>query len=153
MTHPASALKERIVADMKAAMKSGDKARLATIRLMLAAIKQQEIDERIQLDDTRIVATLDKMVKQRRESIRLYDQADRADLANAERAELEVLQEYLPPPLSETEIQQFIDSAIAETGAGGIGDMGKVMAALKPRIQGRADPGLVSNLVRSLLGR
>lgn len=153
MTTAASTLKERILTDMKAAMKSGDKARLATVRLMLAAIKQQEVDERIQLDDTRIIAVLDKMVKQRRESIRLYDQAGRTDLADAERAELEVVQAYLPQPLSEIEIQQHIDSAIAETRACGIGDMGKVMSALKPRIQGRADLSLISNRVRSLLSR
>lgn len=138
---------------MKTAMKSGEKARLGTIRLILAAIKQREVDERIQLDDAQIVAVLDKMVKQRRESITLYDQAGRTDLADAERAESAVLQEYLPQALSESEVGQLIDSAIAETGAVGIADMGKVMAALKARMQGRADMAQVSNRVRGLLGR
>lgn len=148
-----SPLKERIVADMKAAMKAGEKNRLGTIRLILAAIKQREVDERVQLDDTQILIVLDKMVKQRRESISLYDQAGRTDLADGERTELAVLQDYLPQALSEVEIAQAIAAAIQETGATGIADMSRVMAALKPQLQGRADMARVSSQVRGLLGR
>lgn len=153
MNTAATPLKDRIAADMKAALKAGDKNRLGTIRLVLAAIKQREVDERVQLDDTQTILVLTKMVKQRRESIALYDQAGRADLADAERAELAVLQEYLPQAMDGSEIARLIDAAIAETGASGIGDMGKVMAALRPKIQGRADMAQVSNQVRGSLSR
>ncbi len=153
MTTSPSPLKERIVADMKAAMKAGDKSRLGAIRLILAAIKQREVDERTSLDDTQTLLVLDKMVKQRRESISLYDQAGRSDLADAERAELAVLQDYLPQALSDAEIAQAITAAIEETGASGAADMGKVMAALRPKIQGRADMAQVSSQVRGRLAR
>ena len=146
-----SPLKDRIVADMKSAMKSGAKERLGVIRLILAAIKQREVDERIELDDVQVIGVLDKMVKQRRESIAIYQQAGRPDLAAAEQQELEVLQDYLPQPLSESEIDNLVASAISETGASAISDMGKVMAALKPQLQGRADMGAVGQRVRSLL--
>ncbi len=146
-------LRERIAADMKAAMKAGDKNRLGTIRLVLAAIKQREVDERITLNDTQTVLVLDKMVKQRRESIALYEQAGRSDLATIERAELVVLQEYLPQALSDSEIADLIRNAITEVGASGPADIGKVMAALKPKIQGRADMAQVSQQVRGELVR
>lgn len=147
-----SSLKERLQADMKSAMKSGEKDRLGVIRLVMAAIKQREVDERIQLDDDQIVAVLDKMVKQRRESIVQYQSGGRADLAAVEAAEIEVIQAYLPQALSEAEIDDLIRAAIAETGAGGIAGMGKVMAVLKPKTQGRADMSAVSIRVKALLG-
>jgi uncharacterized protein YqeY len=146
-----SALKERLQADMKAAMKAGEKDRLGVIRLIMAAIKQREVDERIQLDDAQILAVLDKMVKQRRESITQFQSAGRDDLVAAEQAELGVIQEYLPQALSEEEVESLIKEALAESGASGIGDMGKVMALLKPRMQGRADMSTVSLRVKSLL--
>lgn len=145
-------LKARIQADMKAAMRSGDKPRLGVIRLILAAIKQREVDERIELDDTQILVVLDKMLKQRRESLGMYEQAGRADLANQESFEISIVQTYLPQPLSATEIESLIASAIAETGASGIKDMGKVMAILKPQLQGRADMGAVSAQIKAQLG-
>lgn len=147
-----SSLKERLQADMKSAMKSGEKDRLGVIRLVMAAIKQREVDERIQLDDDQIVAVLDKMVKQRRESIAQYQSAGRADLAAVESAEIAVIQTYLPQALGEAEIDDLIRAAIAETGAGGIAGMGKVMAVLKPKTQGRADMSAVSIRVKALLG-
>ena len=147
-----SSLKERLQADMKAAMKAGQKDRLGVIRLIMAAIKQREVDERIQLDDGQILAALDKMVKQRRESISQYQAGGRADLAAVESAEIDVIQEYLPQALSETEIDTLIGEAIAETGAAGASGMGKVMAVLKPKMQGRADMTRVSARVKSLLG-
>lgn len=147
-----SALKESLQADMKAAMKSGDRDRLGVIRMMLAAIKQREVDERVALDDAQVVALLDKMVKQRRESVAQYRAGGREDLAAAELAEIEVIQGYLPQPLSEAEIVQAIEAAITEAGGSGIGAMGKVMAILKPRLQGRADMTEVSARVRSRLG-
>lgn len=147
-----SSLKERLQADMKTAMKAGAKERLGVIRLIMAAIKQREVDERIQLDDTQVIAVLDKMVKQRRESISQYQSGGREDLAAVESAEIVVLQEYLPQALSETEIDALITAALAETGASGIAGMSKVMAVLKPQLQGRADLGAVSARVKSLLG-
>ena len=144
-------LKTRIQEDMKAAMRGGDKARLAAIRLIMAAIKQREVDERIELDDTQVTAVLDKMVKQRRESIEQYEKAGRTDLVDKEKAELEVIQTYLPEPLSEDEINTLIDEAIAETGASSIKDMGKVMGLLKPKLAGRADMGKVSGQVKARL--
>lgn len=145
-------LKARIHEDMKTAMRGGDKRRLGVVRLILAAIKQREVDERIELDDTQILAVLDKMLKQRRESLTQYEQAGRADLAEQERYEMEVVQGYLPQPLGAAEVDAMIAAAIAETGAAGIKDMGKVMAQLKPRLQGRADMGAVSALIKAKLG-
>ncbi len=132
-------------------MKSGDKKRLGVIRLMLAAIKQIEVDERIELDDTRVIAVLDKMAKQRRESITQFDQAGRDDLSEIEQAELKIIREYLPEALSEAEINQLVEQTIASTGAASIKDMGKVMGMLKPKLQGRADMGQVSQLIKSRL--
>lgn len=145
-------LKARIQEDMKDAMRSGDKRRLGVIRLILSAIKQREVDERIELDDTQVLAVLDKMLKQRRESLAQYEQAGRADLADQESFEIGVVQNYLPQPLSPAEVDALIDAAIAETGAAGIKDMGKVMGILKPQLQGRADMGTVSGQIKAKLG-
>ena len=145
-------LKQQITDAMKAAMKGGDKARLGVVRLMLAAIKQREVDERIELDDTQVLAVLDKMVKQRRDSIQQYGDAGRDDLAAQEASEIEVIQEFLPAGLSEAEIIAIIEAAIAETGAESMRDMGKVMGIVKPKVQGRADVGQVSSLVKQKLG-
>jgi len=139
------------MSDMKSSMKSGDKQRLGVIRLMLAAIKQIEVDERIEPDDTRILAVLDKMAKQRRESISHYSDAGRDDLVAVEQAEIDINQEYLPEALSEAEINDLVEQSIAATGAATIKDMGKLMAALKPQLQGRADMGKVSQLIKSRL--
>ena len=136
---------------MKSSMKSGDKSRLGVIRLMLSAIKQIEVDERIELDDSRVTAVLDKMTKQRRESISQFDKAGRDDLSAIEQAELEIIQEYLPEALSEVEINELVEQSIASTGAASIKDMGKVMGLLKPQLQGRADMGQVSQLIKSRL--
>lgn len=144
-------LKQRIQDDMKTAMKAGDKHRLGVIRLILAAVKQREVDERIQLDDTQVLAVLDKMVKQRRDSIAQYSDAGRIDLADAESAEVGVIQDYLPQALTEAEIDAMIERAVSEASATAIGDMGKVMAALKPAMQGRADMAAVSARVRTRL--
>ena len=144
-------LKSQLQADMKSSMKSGDKSRLGVIRLMLSAIKQVEVDERIELDDSRITAVLDKMAKQRRESITQFDKAGRDDLSMIEQAELEIIQEYLPEALSEAEINELVEQSIASTGAASIKDMGKVMGMLKPQLQGRADMGQVSQLIKSRL--
>jgi uncharacterized protein YqeY len=148
-----SALKDRLQVDMKAAMKAGEKDRLGVIRLIMAAIKQREVDERIQLDDTQVLAVLDKMVKQRRESIAQFRSAGRDDLVAGEQAELGVIQDYLPQAFSEAEVESLIKEALAESGASGIGDMGKIMAILKPKMQGRADMAAVSARVKSLLSR
>ncbi len=137
---------------MKSAMKGGDKPRLGVIRLLMAAIKQREVDERIELDDTQILAVLDKMVKQRRDSITQYEQAGRRELAEQEAFEITILQEYLPEALSEAEITAMIREAIQSTGAESVRDMGKVMGQLKPKMQGRADMGAVSALIKQLLG-
>lgn len=144
-------LKDRITEDMKAAMRAKDRARLSAVRLLLAAMKQKEVDERLVLTDADILAIIDKMVKQRRESIAQFEQAGRNDLAEVEKFEIGVLAGYLPPQLSEAEVVREIEGAIAETGAGGAKDMGKVMAALKPRLAGRADMGRVSGLVKARL--
>lgn len=144
-------LKQRLDADMKAAMKSQDKRRLAAIRLMLAAIKQREVDERITLDDSQVLAVLDKMTKQRRDSISQYDAAGRQELADQERFEIEVIQEYLPAPLSDYELATLIEGAISQAGASSAKDMGRVMGILKPQIQGRVDMGAVSQLIKSKL--
>jgi uncharacterized protein YqeY len=148
----AETLKQRLQADMKAAMKSGDKARLGVIRLINAAVKQREVDERIELDDDQVLAVLDKMVKQRRDSITQYEAAGREDLAATERAEVEVIQVYLPAALSDTEIDALIDEAVAATGAESMRDMGKLMGVLRPKLQGRADMGDVSQRVKARLG-
>jgi uncharacterized protein YqeY len=144
-------LKERILQDVKDAMRAKDKPRLATIRLITAAIKQREVDERIELDDTQILAVLDKMSKQRRESISQFEQAGRDDLAAQEKAELALIQEYLPEQLGEAEIEELIDAAMEQTGAASMKDMGKVMGQLKPKLQGRADMGAVSGLIKARL--
>ncbi len=135
--------------DMKASMKSGDKARLGVIRLILAAIKQIEVDERIELDDARVLVVLDKMLKQRRESIKIYREAYRVDLAEIEEAEVLVIQDFLPQALTEAEIDAMVASAIAEAGATSIKDMGAVMALLKPQMQGRADMAVVSSRIKA----
>jgi uncharacterized protein len=144
-------LKERITEDMKASMRSGDKERLGGIRLVLAAIKQREVDERIQLDDTQVLAVLDKMIKQRRESITQFEAGGRADLVAKESAELSVLQSYLPAQLAATEVENLIRAAIASTGATSMKDMGKVMAMVKPQVQGRTDMGVLSARIKTLL--
>ena len=144
-------LKDQITEDMKTAMRAKDGARLSAVRLLLAAIKQKEVDERGVLSDADVLAIIDKMVKQRRESIAQFEKAGRNDLAEVEKFEIGVLSTYLPQQLSEAEVGQAIVTAIAESGAGGAKDMGKVMALLKPRLAGRADMGRVSGLVKSKL--
>jgi uncharacterized protein YqeY len=144
-------LTDRIKEDMKAAMKGGDKTRLGVIRLILAAIKQVEVDERITLDNERVIQVLDKMLKQRRESIRQYTDAGRLDLAAIEEAEIPVIQNFLPQALTETEIDLMVKDAVAESGAESIKDMGKVMALLKAKMQGRADMAVVSNKIKAAL--
>jgi uncharacterized protein YqeY len=146
------ALKERITEDMKSAMRAGDKDRLATIRMALAGIKQREVDERITLDDPQVLAVLEKMIKQRREAIAQFASGGRADLVAKETAVIAVLQGYLPMPFSDAEIDALIGEAIAATGAASIKDMGKVMAAVRPKAQGRADMGAVSARIRQRLG-
>ena len=145
-------LKDRIQQDVKDAMRAKDKSRLAAIRLITAAIKQREVDERIELDDTQVTAVLDKMAKQRRESISQFEKAGRDDLIAQEVMELEIIQSYLPEQLGEDEINALIDSAMQATGATGIKDMGKVMGQLKPKLQGRADMSAVSALIKARLG-
>ena len=147
----ASPLKARITEDMKSAMRAGEKSKLATIRLILAAIKQVEVDTRNDLDNSQVLAVLDKMVKQRRESISQYEQAGRNELAEKEHQEITVIQEYLPEQLGEDEITSLIDEAIAATGAESMRDMGKVMGQLKPKLQGRADMGAVSARIKARL--
>ena len=146
-------LKERINEDMKTAMKARETARLSAIRLLLAAIKQREVDERIQLDDAAVLAVIDKMLKQRRDSIAQYQAAGRQDLVDVEQFEADLLQSYLPAGLSDEEIDAAVKAAVAETGAAGPGDMGKVMALLKPRLAGRADMSEVSKRVKGALSR
>ncbi len=144
-------LKQRLTDDMKTAMKSGDKDTLGVIRLVNAAIKQKEVDERIELDDAQVIAVLDKMVKQRKDSVDQYEKACREDLAAVERAEIAVIERYLPAKLGDAEILAAIDAAIAETGATGPADMGKLMGVLKPKLAGQADMGQVSALVKRKL--
>jgi hypothetical protein len=144
-------LRTRLSDDMKAAMKSGDRERLGVIRLVQAAIKQREVDERIELDDAQVLVVLEKMLKQRRDSVTQYEQAQREDLAERERFEIAVIQGYLPQPFSEAEIDAAIAAALQETGARAPADMGRVMAALKPKLAGRADMGAVSGRVRDRL--
>ena len=145
-------LKQQIQGDMKATMKSGDKRTLGTIRLILAAIKQIEVDSRTEVDDAQVLTILDKMVKQRRDSITQFEKADRADLVEQEAFEIEVLKEYLPQALSDDEIATMVTEAIASCGAESMRDMGKVMGQLKPKMQGRADMGAVSALIKQKLG-
>ncbi len=144
-------LKERITEDMKAAMRAKEAAKLGAIRLLLAAIKQKEVDERIELDDTAVLGIIDKLLKQRRDSISQYEAAKREDLASAERFEAEILSAYQPAQLSNAEIAAEVDAAVAATGAKTPADMGKLMAVLKPRLAGRADMGEVSRLVKAKL--
>jgi uncharacterized protein YqeY len=144
-------LKTRIQEDMKQALKAGDKDRLKVVRMLLAAIKQIEVDRRTELDDSGVLGVLEKMVKQRRESVSQFQAGNREDLVDIELAEIAVLETYLPAPLSEVEVDEMIATAIADTGATGIRDMGKVMAHLKSRIQGRADMGAVSAKVKAQL--
>lgn len=144
-------LKQRLTDDMKTAMKAGEKERLATIRLINAAIKQKEVDERVEMDDARVLAVLEKMVKQRKDSIEQYDKAGRDDLASIERAEMAIIELYLPAKLGEAEIKAAIEAAVAETGASGPADMGKLMGVLKPRLAGQADMGEVSKLIKQRL--
>ncbi|MBB5208886.1 GatB/YqeY domain-containing protein [Chiayiivirga flava] len=144
-------LKQQLTDDMKAAMKGGDKDRLGVIRLVLAAIKQREVDERIELDDAAVLAVLEKMVKQRRDSVSQYEAAAREDLAAVERYEIGVIDAYLPAKLDESAILAHIDAAIASTGATGPADMGKLMGVLKPALAGQADMGQVSALIRKRL--
>lgn len=145
-------LKNRILEDVKSAMRARDKERLSVLRLITAAIKQREVDERIELDDEQVLLVLDKMVKQRRASLEQYEKAAREDLAAQERFELDLLQAFLPEPLSETELNELIESAIAESGASSMRDMGSVMNALRPTVQGRADMKWVSQAVKDQLG-
>lgn len=145
-------LKKQITEAMKEAMRAKAKERLGAIRLILSELKRIEVDERIELDDARVLAVLDKMVKQRRDSIAQYENADRPELAEKEQAEIEVIQAFLPAPLSDAELANMVTAAIAESGAESMRDMGKVMAILKPQIQGRADVGAVSSLVKAKLG-
>jgi hypothetical protein len=145
-------LKARITEDMKSAMRAKDAVRLGTIRLLTAAIKQREVDERIDLDDVQVIEVIEKMLKQRRDSISQYDAAKRQDLADVERQEVVVLQTYLPQPLTEAEIAALLDQVVADSGAAGIKDMGKVMAALRPLVVGRADMAKISGLIKARLG-
>ena len=149
---PNSSLKAQINEAMKAAMRAKEKERLGTIRLILAEIKKVEVDERIDPDDVRVTSILDKMVKQRRDSIKQFTDAGRNELAAKEQSEIEVIQEFLPQPLNEGEIASLIDEAIASTGAASMQDMGKVMGLLKPQMAGRADMGKISGLIKQRLG-
>ena len=145
------ALIDKLKEEQKLAMKAKDKLRLGTIRLALSAVKQREVDEQITLGDDDILAVLTKMVKQRRDSVAQYEAANRQDLADAEQAEITILEAFMPQPLSDDEVSALIDDAITQSAAAGMQDMGKVMAVLKPQIQGRADMGKVSGLVRTKL--
>jgi uncharacterized protein YqeY len=145
-------LKERITQEMKDAMRSGEKERLGYIRMLQAAIKQREVDERITLDDTQVLAVIEKMIKQRREAIAQFEAGGRADLAAKELAEVALLQTYMPEPLSQAEVEALVAAAITETGAASVKDMGKVMALVKTRAAGRADMSAVSAIIKSKLG-
>jgi uncharacterized protein len=144
-------LKQQLTDDMKAAMKSGDKHSLGVIRLINAAIKQREVDERVEMDDAAVLAVMDKMVKQRKDSVSQYAAAGREDLAAVEREEIVVIERYLPAKLGQAEIVAAIQAAVAQTGASGAADMGKLMAVLKPALAGKADMGQVSVLVKQQL--
>lgn len=144
-------LKQRFIDDMKAAMKAGEKERLGTIRLVNAAIKQKEVDERIELVDAQVLAILEKMMKQRKDSVSQYEAANREDLAAVERAEIAIIEQYLPAKLGEAEVLAAIEAVITELGATGPADMGKVMGAIKPKLAGQADIGEVSKLIKQRL--
>ena len=144
-------MKQQLTDDMKAAMKAGEKHKLGVIRLINAAIKQKEVDERVELDDTAVIAVLDKMVKQRKDSVTQYEAANREDLAAVERDEIVVIERYVPAKMGEAEIQAAIAAAKAETGASSAADIGKLMGVLKPKLAGQADMGLVSKLVKQAL--
>ena len=144
-------LKQRLTDDMKAAMKAGEKERLGTIRLINAAIKQKEVDERVEMDDALVLAILEKMMKQRKDSVTQFEAANREDLAVIERAEMAIIEQYLPAKLGEAEVLVVIDAVIKETGATGPADMGKVMGAIKPKLAGQADMGEVSKLIKQRL--
>jgi uncharacterized protein YqeY len=144
-------LKLQITEDMKTAMRAKDSARLGAIRLLQAAIKQREVDERIELSDSDVITAIEKMLKQRRDSIAAYESANRTDLADVEKYEVSVLQEYLPQQLTEAEILSILDQVVADTGATGVKDMGKVMAAIKPLVAGKADMGKISGLIKTRL--
>lgn len=144
-------LKERITEDMKSSMRSGEKDRLGLIRMLQSAIKQREVDERIQLDDAQVLAVIEKMVKTRRESVTQFEAGGRADLVAKENAEIALLQAYLPAPLSTAELDDLVGAAIRETGAASVKDMGKVMAAVKAQAAGRADMAAVSARIKALL--
>lgn len=144
-------LKQRLTDDMKAAMKAGEKERLGTIRLMNAAIKQKEVDERVEVDDAQVLAILEKMMKQRKDSVSQFEAANREDLAVIERAEMAIIEQYLPAKLGEAEVLAVIDAVIAEIGASSPADMGKVMGAVKPKLAGQADMGEVSKLIKQRL--
>ncbi|MBP7645570.1 MAG: GatB/YqeY domain-containing protein [Comamonas sp.] len=144
-------LKAQITEDMKTAMRAKDSARLGTIRLLQAAIKQKEVDERIELDDAAVIAIVDKLIKQRKDSITAFETANRTDLADIEKAEMEVLKAYLPERMSEAEVTAAVQAIVAEVGATGPGDMGKVMGAVKSKLSGKADMGLVSAAVKAAL--
>jgi uncharacterized protein len=144
-------LKEKVTEDMKAAMRAKDSARLSTVRLLLAAMKQKEVDERVVLEDADVLSIIEKMIKQRRESIAQFEKAGRTELAEAEKAEIAVLSGYLPQQLSDEEVAQAVAAAIAEAGAAGVKDMGKVMGLLKSRLAGRTDMGKLSGLVKTKL--
>ncbi|AQZ98634.1 GatB/YqeY domain-containing protein [Comamonas kerstersii] len=144
-------LKAQITEDMKTAMRAKDSARLSTIRLLQAAMKQKEVDERIELDDAAIIAIVDKLIKQRKDSVAAYEAANRTDLADVEKAEMEVLKVYLPERMSEAEITAAVEAIVAELGASGPGDMGKVMGKVKAQLAGKADMGLVSAAVKAAL--
>lgn len=146
-----SELKQRLSDEMKAAMRAKAKARLGTIRMILAELKRIEVDERIELDDARVLATLDKMQKQRRDSIEQFNAASRDDLADIEQQELLVIKEFLPQPLTEAELTSIVNTAVTDSGAQGMQEMGKVMALVKPQVQGRADMGAISQLVKNRL--
>lgn len=146
-----TSLKQQIQEDMKIALRAHDKQRLGVVRLILAAIKQVEVDERIEVDDTRITQILNKMIKQRRDSIAQYDQAKRDDLADQERLEVKIIQTYLPEPLSETDIDRMVSEAITKVGATSVKEMGMVMAELKDKLQGRADMTQISAKIKARL--
>jgi uncharacterized protein YqeY len=151
MSESKNTLSLSIREDMKLAMKAKEKIKLGVIRMMLAAIKQREVDERIELDDAQVLQLLDKMVKQRRDSIDAFDKASRDDLASIERAEIVIIQDYLPQQLSVSEIHELIDQAMADSGAQGMKDMGKLMGILRPQLQGRADMGAASGIIKQKL--
>ena len=144
-------LKDQITEDMKTAMRAKDSARLGTIRLLQAAMKQKEVDERVTLDDAAVIAIVDKLIKQRKDSVTAYAQANRQDLADQESSEIKVLEAYLPQRLSPEEIQAAVKAIVAQVGASGPGDMGKVMGAVKAQLAGKADMGLVSAAVKAAL--